>query len=44
MWTIQKSEDKFYFGLTDATFKERHRNHARDSKHQSYQNSTEMAK
>ena len=37
-------EEKFYFGLTDTTFKERYRNHIRDFKHEKYKNSTELAK
>ena len=36
--------EKFYFGLTDVTFKERYRNHNRDFKHQKYENSTELGK
>ena len=37
-------EEKFYFGLTDTTFKERYRDHNRDFKHEKYENSTELAK
>ena len=36
-------EEKFYFGLADTTFKERHRNHIRDFKQKKYENSTELA-
>ena len=36
--------EKFYFGLTDNTFKEKHSNHNRDFKHEKYENSTELAK
>ena len=37
-------EHKFYFDLTDTTFKERYRNNTRDFKNQKYQNSTKLAK
>ena len=37
-------EEKFYFGLADTTFKERHNNHNRDFKHEKYENRTESAK
>ena len=37
-------EEKFYFGLTGTTFKERYRNHNRGFKHEKYENSTELAK
>ena len=36
--------EKFHFGLTDITFKERYRNHNRDFKHQKYENSAELRK
>ena len=40
----KNSEKKFYFGLACTLFKERYRNHTRDSKHEKYENCTELAK
>ena len=37
-------EEKFYLGLPDITIKERYRNHIRDFKQGTYQNSTELGK
>ena len=31
---------KFYFSLADTPFKEKYRNHARDFKHEKFENST----
>ena len=43
-YVVKNSNDgeKFYFGLTDNTFKEKHSNHNRDFKHEKYENSTEL--
>ena len=35
--------EKFYFTLSDTTFKENYRNHNRDINHEMYENSTELA-
>ena len=35
---------KFYFGLAEATFRERLKNHKRDVKHTKYQYNTELTK
>ena len=37
-------ERRVYFGLAETPFKERHRNHVRDFKHEIYYNSTELSK
>ena len=37
-------KEKYYFGLTDTTFKESYGNYIRDFKYQKYENSTEIAK
>ena len=44
MFNNSNDEEKFYFGLTGTTFKERYRNHNRGFKHEKYENSTELAK
>ena len=36
--------DKKYFGITDTSFKDRFRNHARDFHHKKYVNTTELSK
>ena len=38
------SNQKFYFGLPETTFKERYKNHKRDVKHIKYQYITELTK
>ena len=38
------NEQKYYLGLAETTFKERHRNHKKDMNHSKYENSTELAK
>ena len=37
-------KEKFHFGLTDTTFKERYRNHNRDFKHGKCDNNTKLTK
>ena len=38
------NETKFYYGLTEASFKERHGNHKRSCRHEWYKNDTELSK
>ena len=38
------NEKKYYLGLSETTFKERYRNHKKESNHSKYQNSTELSK
>ena len=40
----ENSNKKFSFSLADTPFKERYRKHTRDSKHEKYENCTELAK
>ena len=42
--TTTANEQKFYYGTSETTFKQRHSNHSRDFKHLKYQHSTELAK
>ena len=37
-------EYKFYYGLTDTSFKERYRNHIKSFRHHRYENKTELSK
>ena len=37
-------EYKFYYGLTETSFKERFRNHTKSFNHRQYQNETELSK
>ena len=38
------NETKFYYGLTDTTFKERYNNHKKSFKHEKYRYNTELSK
>ena len=38
------NEKKYYLGLSETTFKERYRNHKKESNNSKYQNSTELSK
>ena len=38
------NDHKFYYGISETTFKQRHNNHIRNFKHVKYQHATELAK